>query len=123
MVVLHGHAAGRVAAAMVTYPSTHGVYEEGIAQLCDLVHAAGGQVYVDGANLNALVGVARPADFGADVSHLNLHKTFCIPHGGGGPGAGPVGVCEKLVEFLPTSVVREREDGSFTEGEVSDLPR
>jgi len=92
---------GRVAAAMVTYPSTHGVYEAGIAELCDLVHDAGGQVYVDGANLNALVGVARPADFGADVSHLNLHKTFCIPHGGGGPGVGPIGVRAHLAPFLP----------------------
>jgi len=91
----------RVAAAMVTYPSTHGVYEDGIGMLCDLVHEAGGQVYVDGANLNALVGVARPADFGADVSHLNLHKTFCIPHGGGGPGVGPVGVRAHLAPFLP----------------------
>ena len=77
---------------MVTYPSTHGVFEQDIGELCALVHDAGGQVYVDGANLNALVGVARPGTFGADVSHLNLHKTFCIPHGGGGPGVGPVGV-------------------------------
>ena len=77
---------------MVTYPSTHGVFEQDITDLCALVHEAGGQVYVDGANLNALVGVARPGHFGADVSHLNLHKTFCIPHGGGGPGVGPVGV-------------------------------
>ena len=76
---------GRVSAAMVTYPSTHGVFEEGITQFCDLVHQAGGLVYLDGANLNALVGVATPADFGADVCHINLHKTFCIPHGGGGP--------------------------------------
>ena len=76
---------------MVTYPSTHGVFEEDIAELCALVHDAGGQVYVDGANLNALVGLAQPGTFGADVSHLNLHKTFCIPHGGGGPGVGPVG--------------------------------
>ena len=76
---------------MVTYPSTHGVFEEDITELCALVHDAGGQVYVDGANLNALVGLARPGQFGADVSHLNLHKTFCIPHGGGGPGVGPVG--------------------------------
>jgi glycine dehydrogenase len=93
--------ADQVAAAMVTYPSTHGVYEEGISTLCDLVHEAGGQVYVDGANLNALVGVARPGEFGADVSHLNLHKTFCIPHGGGGPGVGPVAVREHLAPFLP----------------------
>ncbi|HEU4540557.1 MAG TPA: aminomethyl-transferring glycine dehydrogenase [Jiangellaceae bacterium] len=91
----------RLAAIMVTYPSTHGVYEEGITELCRLVHDAGGQVYVDGANLNALVGVARPGEFGADVSHLNLHKTFCIPHGGGGPGVGPIGVRAHLAPFLP----------------------
>ncbi len=93
--------AGRLAAIMVTYPSTHGVYEEGIAALCERVHAAGGQVYVDGANLNALVGYARPGAFGADVSHLNLHKTFCIPHGGGGPGVGPVAVRSHLAPYLP----------------------
>src|ERR687889_655883 len=90
-----------LAAIMVTYPSTHGVFEEGITELCALVHEAGGQVYVDGANLNALLGLAQPGRFGADVSHLNLHKTFCIPHGGGGPGVGPVGVGEHLVPFLP----------------------
>ncbi|MEV4705182.1 aminomethyl-transferring glycine dehydrogenase [Actinoplanes sp. NPDC049316] len=90
-----------LAAIMVTYPSTHGVYEKGIAELCGKVHDAGGQVYVDGANLNALVGFARPGRFGADVSHLNLHKTFCIPHGGGGPGVGPVAVRAHLSEFLP----------------------
>jgi glycine dehydrogenase len=90
-----------LAAIMVTYPSTHGVFEEGITELCALVHDAGGQVYVDGANLNALLGLAQPGKFGADVSHLNLHKTFCIPHGGGGPGVGPVGVGEHLVPFLP----------------------
>ena len=90
-----------LAAIMVTYPSTHGVYEHEIGQLCALVHDAGGQVYVDGANLNALVGLARPGRFGADVSHLNLHKTFCIPHGGGGPGVGPIGVGQHLVPFLP----------------------
>ena len=84
--------AEELAAMMVTYPSTHGVFEETISELCALVHDAGGQVYVDGANLNALVGLAQPGRFGADVSHLNLHKTFCIPHGGGGPGVGPVGV-------------------------------
>jgi len=93
--------AANLAAIMVTYPSTHGVYEESITQLCDLVHAAGGQVYVDGANMNALVGVAKPGKFGADVSHLNLHKTFCIPHGGGGPGVGPVAVRAHLAPFLP----------------------
>src|SRR6476659_2212759 len=90
-----------LAAIMVTYPSTHGVFEDTITDLCALVHDAGGQVYVDGANLNALVGVARPGKFGADVSHLNLHKTFCIPHGGGGPGVGPVGVRAHLAPFLP----------------------
>ena len=93
--------AGRVAALMVTYPSTHGVFEEAIGEVCAAVHDAGGQVYLDGANLNALVGVARPGRFGADVSHLNLHKTFCIPHGGGGPGVGPVAVRAHLAPFLP----------------------
>jgi glycine dehydrogenase len=94
-------AADRLAAIMVTYPSTHGVFETGIGELCEIVHAGGGQVYVDGANLNALVGLARPGHFGADVSHLNLHKTFCIPHGGGGPGVGPVAVRSHLAPFLP----------------------
>ncbi len=93
---------GTVAAIMVTYPSTHGVYEESIGEVCRMVHDAGGQVYIDGANLNALLGVASPGRFGGDVSHLNLHKTFCIPHGGGGPGVGPIAVAEHLVEFLPT---------------------
>jgi glycine dehydrogenase len=90
-----------LAAIMVTYPSTHGVFETGIRDICDIVHAHGGQVYVDGANLNALVGLAAPGAFGADVSHLNLHKTFCIPHGGGGPGVGPVAVGAHLAKFLP----------------------
>ena len=90
---------------MVTYPSTHGVFEESIIELCDIVHRHGGQVYVDGANLNALVGVAAPGKFGADVSHLNLHKTFCIPHGGGGPGMGPIGVGAHLQPFLPSHPV------------------
>jgi len=90
-----------LAAIMVTYPSTHGVFEAGIRDICDIVHAHGGQVYVDGANLNALVGLAAPGAFGADVSHLNLHKTFCIPHGGGGPGVGPVAVGAHLTKFLP----------------------
>jgi glycine dehydrogenase len=90
-----------LAALMITYPSTHGVYETEVRAVCDAVHEAGGQVYVDGANLNALVGLARPGAFGGDVSHLNLHKTFCIPHGGGGPGVGPVAVAEHLVPFLP----------------------
>ena len=100
-----------LAAIMVTYPSTHGVYETGIAQLCAKVHDAGGQVYVDGANLNALVGFAKPGRFGADVSHLNLHKTFCIPHGGGGPGVGPVAVRAHLAPFLPGDPVGERAEG------------
>jgi glycine dehydrogenase len=90
-----------LAAIMVTYPSTHGVFEAGIKDICAIVHAHGGQVYVDGANLNALVGLAAPGEFGADVSHLNLHKTFCIPHGGGGPGVGPVAVGAHLAKFLP----------------------
>ena len=91
----------QVAGIMITYPSTHGVYEAHVRDVCALVHDAGGQVYIDGANLNALVGLARPGRFGGDVSHLNLHKTFCIPHGGGGPGVGPVAVAEHLVPFLP----------------------
>ena len=93
--------AERLSAIMITYPSTHGVYEHDIAEICAAVHDAGGQVYVDGANLNALVGLARPGRFGGDVSHLNLHKTFCIPHGGGGPGVGPVAVRAHLAQFLP----------------------
>ena len=90
-----------LAAAMITYPSTHGVFEEQIREICEIVHQSGGQVYMDGANLNALVGIGRPADIGADVCHLNLHKTFCIPHGGGGPGMGPIGVKAHLTDFLP----------------------
>ncbi|VTU26110.1 aminomethyl-transferring glycine dehydrogenase [Variovorax sp. PBL-E5] len=93
--------AARLAAVMITYPSTHGVFETRVKELCELVHAHGGRVYVDGANMNALVGVAAPGEFGGDVSHLNLHKTFCIPHGGGGPGVGPVCVVEDLVPYLP----------------------
>jgi glycine dehydrogenase len=96
----HEHA-DRLGALMVTYPSTHGVFEHRIVDICAVVHEFGGQVYLDGANLNALVGVAKPGEFGADVSHLNLHKTFCIPHGGGGPGVGPIGVREHLAPFLP----------------------
>ena len=94
-----------LAALMATYPSTHGVFEETIKEICEIIHANGGQVYMDGANLNAQVGLCRPADMGADVCHLNLHKTFCIPHGGGGPGMGPIGVAEHLVEFLPGHAV------------------
>jgi len=90
-----------LAALMVTYPSTHGVFEEAIAEICQIVHEHGGQVYMDGANMNAQVGLCRPGDIGADVCHINLHKTFCIPHGGGGPGMGPICVAEHLTEFLP----------------------
>jgi glycine dehydrogenase len=90
-----------LAAVMITYPSTHGVFEEHITEICDIVHAHGGQVYLDGANMNAQVGLSRPGDYGADVSHLNLHKTFCIPHGGGGPGMGPIGVKAHLAPYLP----------------------
>jgi glycine dehydrogenase len=114
---------GRVAAIMVTYPSTHGVYEDTITEVCRLVHEAGGQVYIDGANLNALLGVAAPGEFGGDVSHLNLHKTFCIPHGGGGPGVGPIAVAEHLVEFLPSHPMHPdpaRRDGPV--GPVSAAP-
>ncbi|MEM7482541.1 MAG: aminomethyl-transferring glycine dehydrogenase [Acidobacteriota bacterium] len=93
--------ADSLAAVMVTYPSTHGVFEEGIRQVCEVVHQNGGLVYLDGANMNAQVGLCRPGDYGADVCHLNLHKTFCIPHGGGGPGMGPIGVVERLAPFLP----------------------
>ena len=93
--------AGRLAAIMVTYPSTHGVFEAGIVRICEIVHEHGGQVYLDGANMNAMVGLVRPGDIGADVCHLNLHKTFCIPHGGGGPGMGPIGVAAHLAPYLP----------------------
>lgn len=116
-------AGDRLAALMVTYPSTHGVFEEAITGICDMIHAAGGQVYMDGANMNAMVGVAQPGKFGSDVSHLNLHKTFCIPHGGGGPGVGPVGVRAHLAPFLP-GVVGENGtlSGSVPVGPVSAAP-
>ena len=107
---------GRVAAIMITYPSTHGVFEEHVTEVCDAVHAAGGQVYIDGANLNALVGVAQPGKFGGDVSHLNLHKTFCIPHGGGGPGVGPIGVGKHLEPFLPKDSHNEIRQGDAVSG-------
>lgn len=94
--------AAKLAGCMITYPSTHGVFEEGVREICHITHINGGQVYLDGANLNALVGIARPGDIGADVGHINLHKTFCIPHGGGGPGMGPIGVKAHLIPFLPT---------------------
>jgi glycine dehydrogenase len=114
--------AGRLAAIMVTYPSTHGVYEEGIADMCTVVHEHGGQVYIDGANLNALLGLAEPGQFGGDVSHLNLHKTFCIPHGGGGPGVGPVAVAEHLVPFLPSHPMDPRAEQRQGIGPVSAAP-
>jgi glycine dehydrogenase len=107
-----------LAAIMVTYPSTHGVFEERITEICKIVHNHGGQVYIDGANLNAMVGVCQPGKFGGDVSHLNLHKTFCIPHGGGGPGVGPIGVGEHLAPFLP----RETADGQRQGAQVSAAP-
>jgi glycine dehydrogenase len=114
--------AGDLAAIMVTYPSTHGVYEEHIGDMCDLVHEQGGQVYIDGANLNALLGLAKPGQFGGDVSHLNLHKTFCIPHGGGGPGVGPVAVAEHLVPFLPSHPMHPRPEQREGIGPVSAAP-
>jgi glycine dehydrogenase len=111
----------RLSALMVTYPSTHGVFEEGIAEICRIVHDHGGQVYMDGANMNAMVGLCRPADIGADVCHLNLHKTFCIPHGGGGPGMGPIGVASHLVPFLPGHAVIP-QPGREAVGAVSAAP-
>ena len=112
--------ADRLAAIMITYPSTHGVFEEEVRAICDIVHSHGGQVYLDGANLNAQVGLARPADYGADVGHLNLHKTFCIPHGGGGPGMGPIGVKAHLAPFLPGH--SEQPDEPSIVGPVSAAP-
>jgi len=97
--------ADNLSCIMITYPSTHGVFEEGVVEICEIVHQFGGQVYMDGANLNAQVGLSKPGKFGSDVSHLNLHKTFCIPHGGGGPGVGPIGVKSHLAPFLPSNVV------------------
>ena len=111
-----------LAAIMVTYPSTHGVFEDTITELCALVHDAGGQVYVDGANLNALVGLARPGKFGADVSHLNLHKTFCIPHGGGGPGVGPVAVRAHLAPHLPNHPLAPEAGPETGVGPISAAP-
>ncbi len=116
----------RLAALMVTYPSTHGVFEAAIKDICQVVHERGGQVYMDGANLNALVGIARPAEIGADVSHMNLHKTFCIPHGGGGPGMGPIGVKAHLAPFLPdhplVQGVNPHAAGGSTVGAVAAAP-
>jgi len=106
----------KLAALMVTYPSTHGVFEEAIVEICDIVHRHGGQVYTDGANMNALVGVAKPGKYGSDVSHLNLHKTFCIPHGGGGPGVGPVAVKSHLAPYLPGKLGADSDVGMVSAG-------
>jgi glycine dehydrogenase len=114
--------ADSLAALMVTYPSTHGVFEDHIAEVCALVHDAGGQVYLDGANLNAMVGLARPGTFGADVSHLNLHKTFCIPHGGGGPGVGPVAVREHLAPYLPNHPLQPSAGPETGSGAIAAAP-
>ncbi|CAM2970781.1 glycine dehydrogenase [Ectopseudomonas mendocina] len=115
----------RLAAIMITYPSTHGVFEEGIREICEIIHANGGQVYIDGANMNAMVGLCAPGQFGGDVSHLNLHKTFCIPHGGGGPGVGPIGVKSHLAPFLPGHAHMARKEGAVSAapfGSASILP-
>jgi len=118
----------RLAAVMATYPSTYGVFEEGIKDICKIVHECGGQVYMDGANMNAQVGLCRPGDIGADVCHLNLHKTFCIPHGGGGPGMGPIGVAAHLAPFLPghpvsfPSTLQAQGAGSKAIGPVAAAP-
>jgi glycine dehydrogenase len=115
-------AGDKLACLMATYPSTHGVYEEGISEICEVVHSQGGQVYMDGANLNAQVGLARPADIGADVSHMNLHKTFCIPHGGGGPGMGPIGVRAHLAPFVANHPVIQIDGPLPQNGAVSAAP-
>ena len=107
-----------LASMMITYPSTHGVFEETIREVCDIIHSNGGQVYMDGANMNAMVGLCKPGEIGADVCHLNLHKTFCIPHGGGGPGMGPIGVAEHLLDFLPSNPLDDYKSNSHT-GPVS----
>ena len=114
--------AEQLAAIMVTYPSTHGAYEDSITELCKIVHDHGGQVYVDGANLNALLGFAKPGEFGGDVSHLNLHKTFCIPHGGGGPGVGPVAVRAHLAPYLPSHPMHPEPDKREGIGPISAAP-
>ncbi|WP_025130936.1 aminomethyl-transferring glycine dehydrogenase [Pseudomonas sp. PH1b] len=115
-------AGNRLSCLMATYPSTHGVYEEGISRICEVIHSHGGQVYMDGANLNAQVGLARPADIGADVSHMNLHKTFCIPHGGGGPGMGPIGVRAHLAPFVANHPVVPLDGPLAENGAVSAAP-
>lgn len=110
-----------VAAIMITYPSTYGVFEENVKEVCDIIHKSGGQVYMDGANLNAQMGLCKPQEIGADVCHLNLHKTFCIPHGGGGPGMGPIGVNKHLQQFLPGHPVI-KTGGDLAIGPVSAAP-
>jgi glycine dehydrogenase len=114
--------ADNLSCLMITYPSTHGVYEEGIREICEIIHQHGGQVYMDGANLNAQVGLTRPADIGADVSHMNLHKTFCIPHGGGGPGMGPIGVKAHLAPFVANHPVVPLDGPNPENGAVSAAP-
>ena len=115
-------AENNLAALMITYPSTHGVFESSIVEICDMIHKTGGQVYMDGANLNALVGIAKPGKFGPDVSHMNLHKTFCIPHGGGGPGMGPIGVKKHLIPFLPGHPLVSNEIGLQDQEAISGAP-
>jgi len=117
-----GKHASDLAALMVTYPSTHGVFEEAINEICEIVHQHGGQVYMDGANLNALLGIAKPGRIGADVMHMNLHKTFCIPHGGGGPGIGPIGLAEHLAPFAPNHPFAEEAGPETGPGPVSAAP-
>ena len=111
-----------IAALMITYPSTHGVFEESITEITSLIHDAGGQVYMDGANMNAQVGFTNPHKIGCDVCHLNLHKTFAIPHGGGGPGMGPIAVAEHLKDFLPTSVIIKNYGGKNGISSISSSP-
>jgi glycine dehydrogenase len=112
-----------LAAIMITYPSTHGVFEESVTEICDIVHKHGGQVYIDGANMNAQVGLAHPGHYGGDVSHLNLHKTFCIPHGGGGPGIGPIGVRAHLAPFMPGHrLFPKYKEGGRKDGAVAAAP-
>jgi glycine dehydrogenase len=106
----------KLSCIMITYPSTFGVFESNIQEICDVIHEHGGQVYLDGANLNAQIGLCRPGDYGADVCHLNLHKTFCIPHGGGGPGMGPIGVKKHLAAFLPSHPVVDCGVGGVSHG-------
>src|SRR5439155_1561645 len=112
-----------LAALMVTYPSTHGVFEPTIREICDIVHAHGGQVFMDGANMNAQCGLCRPGDYGTDVCHLNLHKTFCIPHGGGGPGVGPIGVAKHLAPYLPREFILDPRQWKSAGIEVEDVAK